>query len=84
VPTIGDLTTWPVGSAARRGRRRGRCGAGDGRCGVLLHALLRHHHHLILRDCGGLDDADLAFAFGHFEFSDVRFGDEVDQCLEFS
>jgi hypothetical protein len=35
-------------------------------------------------DCGGLDDADLAFAFGHFEFGDVRFGDEVDQCLEFS
>jgi hypothetical protein len=46
--------------------------------------LLRHHHDLILRDCGGFDDADLAFAFGHFEFSDVRFGDEVDQRLEFS
>jgi hypothetical protein len=56
-----------------------------GRRGVVLgHALRLHHHHLVLRDCGRLDDAYLAFAFGHFEFSDVRFGDEVDQRLEFS
>jgi hypothetical protein len=76
VPTIGDFTTWPVSTGAAAGAAAG--------AGELLHALRRHHDYLILRDCRGLDDANLAFAFGHFEFSDIRFGDEVDQCLEFS
>jgi hypothetical protein len=50
----------------------------------MLHAGRRHHDHLALGRGGRLDDADLALAFGHFEFSDVRFGDQVDQSLEFT
>jgi hypothetical protein len=84
VPTIGDLTTWPVGSGGAAGAAAAPVRRPARPARRIAGRPAAAHHHLILRDGGGLDDADLAFAFGHFEFGDVRFGDEVDQRLEFS
>ncbi|MNT20971.1 hypothetical protein D3C72_1562940 [compost metagenome] len=53
----------------------GRCHGGRG--GQGLHVL----------DGGGtatLDDADLAFGLGDFQFGNIRFGHQIDQCLEFA
>src|SRR6218665_2187358 len=67
------------GSRWRRGRFRRRGRSGGGRRG-------RHGGRRMLREHGGaaLDDADLAFGLGDFEFRDIGLGHQVDQGFEFS
>src|SRR6218665_69572 len=67
------------GGRGGRGRWGGGGGGGGGGRG-------RDGGRRMLREHGGaaLDDADLAFGLGDFEFRDIGLGHQVDQGFEFS